>query len=103
MLVWLWVPLIHLQLAFQLNLAASGALLSASRAPSSASTLTPFWTCLSVSVLIVPSSGKCIKGSGKRGASLPCPGNRTVSVALDYGFGLGRRLHDLTHQRLSST
>jgi hypothetical protein len=31
-------------------------LLNASRAPSSASTLTPFWTCLSVSVLIVVAS-----------------------------------------------
>src|SRR5262245_35525568 len=81
MLVWLCVPFIHLQLAFQLNLAASGALLSASRAPSSASTLTPFWTCFSVSVLIFPP--RLLRSMNVRQAAIvsrPCI--RPVSVAM---------------------
>ena len=48
---WLWVPLRQVQLARQVNWAASGASDSASRAPSRAATLTPLSTGLSVMVI----------------------------------------------------
>ena len=50
MLVWLCVPFCHLQDARHLNYAASGALFSASRAASSAATLTPLLTLVSAIV-----------------------------------------------------
>src|SRR5207247_10146116 len=84
MLVWLCVPFFHLQLARQLNLAASGALLSASRAPSSASTLTPFWTCFSACVLMVASSGDGTECPARGGQDSYDAGDRGVAAALDW-------------------
>jgi len=48
---WLWVPLRQVQLARQVNSAASGVADSASRAPSKAVTFTPLLTGLSVMVI----------------------------------------------------
>lgn len=50
-LVWLCVPLCHLQDARHVNLAASGAPFSTSRASSSACTLTPL---LTVAMAVIP-------------------------------------------------
>ena len=47
----LWVPFCHSQEARHSNFAASGASVSASRAPSSASTLTPLLTGVAVDVI----------------------------------------------------
>src|SRR5262245_5162469 len=65
MLVRLCVPLIHLTVARHLNFAASGAFLSASCAPNSASTLTPLLTGLSAFAFAMAISGVTFGGLEK--------------------------------------
>src|SRR6266851_4227024 len=65
--VWLCVPFCHLQDALHVNLAACGALFSASRAASSASTLTPLLTI--VSAIVTPLV--TVKGRASRFAQVP--------------------------------
>src|SRR5207244_5734483 len=63
------VPFCHSHIARQRKLAASGAAVSASRAPSSASTLTPLSTGVSVAVIVQLLSyvfEECHRGHSKR-------------------------------------
>src|SRR5690606_13429859 len=96
----LWVPPSHRELARQVNRAACGACFSASRAPTSAVTLTPFPTGFSATVLIWISSdgGAATRGPPAAGR-LVAPCIRLFSASLDWCFHCFRpmRTHYLQH------
>jgi hypothetical protein len=76
----LCVPLTHSTVERHLNLAASGAFLSASCAPNSASTLTPLFTGLASLAVAMTSSwkGSTMKSRAAPGcAALEVPAERT--------------------------
>src|ERR1700683_86685 len=87
---WLWVPLRQVQLARQVNSAASGAPDSASRAPSKAATFTPLSTT-GLSVVVIGVSLVSVGSDGRLSRPSATPELRGVLMQPLYGHRLSSR------------